>query len=83
MKALLVAVGLVVAGTAVASANPWDRGRGHRDGYRNLSSVCREKADHLRSYERRAYYGRLTHRDREVMAALERDLETHCDRYRR
>lgn len=81
MKALLIAAGLVVAGTAVASADPWDRGR--HPYARHHHGVCQDKAHRLHAFERRASSdGRLSHRERDIMRALERDLDSTCGRYR-
>lgn len=81
MKVLLVAAGLIVAGTAVASADPWSRGRFPYE--ERHHHVCQDKAHRLHDFERRARAdGHVSHREREIMRELEIDLDRSCGRYR-
>ena len=83
MKTLALAFGIVALGASAASAQyaPYTRGthpyeaRHHR--------VCQEKAIRLHGYERRAASdGRVSHREREIIRSLQRDLDRTCGRYR-
>ena len=81
MKTIVLAAGLLAAGTAVASAEPWNRGRYPYE--ERHHSVCQEKAHRLHAFERRAASdGRISHREREIMHELARDLDRTCGRYR-
>lgn len=81
MKTLLAAVALIVTGSAVASADPWARGRFPYE--ERHHTVCQDKAHRLFDFERRARAdGHLSHREREIMRDLQVDLDRTCGRYR-
>lgn len=81
MKTIILAAGLVVAGTAVVSAEPWQRGRYPYEERHHL--VCQDKAHRLHDFQRRAAAdGRISHREREIMRELEIDLDRTCGRFR-
>lgn len=83
MKKLLIAAGLLAIGATTASAQApmWRKDlypypeRHHR--------MCQDKAHRLWDYERRASAdGRLSWSERRTIAALRRDLDSTCGRYR-
>lgn len=79
----LLATALLVAGTAVASAQPAPWSKEAFPYAKKHHSVCQDKAQRLRSYEMRAKAdGRLTKRERDTMRTLERDLDRTCGRFR-
>ena len=83
MKTLIASAALLAIGTSTASAQyaPY-----HKDSHpyeMRHHAVCQQKAIRLHDYERRAARdGRIDHRERETIRALERDLDATCGRYR-
>jgi hypothetical protein len=83
MKAMIIAAGFIAAGASVASAQYAPHHRDHHPYHARYHSVCQEKAIRLHDYERRAARdGRVDRREREVIHALQRDLDNTCGRYR-
>ena len=83
MKSMLLAAALLVAGASAARAQraPWSRDS-HPYAQRH-HSVCQDKAFRLHQFERRAASdGRLSFWERRAMAALQRDLDRTCGRFR-
>ena len=85
MKSLIIAASLIVVGATSAAAQyaprPWTRDA-HPYAQRH-HGVCQKKAWDLNQYERRAASdGRITGYERRNIAALQRDLDRTCGRYR-
>ncbi|MGE0699400.1 MAG: hypothetical protein AB7O57_09920 [Hyphomicrobiaceae bacterium] len=84
MKKLAIAVGLLGLLATTASAQPvpaWEKGR--HPYARQHHGVCIDKARRLHGYERRAERdGRLSRGERQTIAALQRDLDRTCGRFR-
>ena len=95
MKKLVIAVGLLAVGATTASAqyaagrpsyDPRPSATWRRDAFpyeQRHHSLCQEKAWRLRWYERRAGAdGRFSWSERRELAALRRDLDRTCNRFR-
>ncbi len=83
MKLLIAASVLLAIGTTAASAQMMPYNRGVHPYESRHHAVCQEKARRLHDYERRAARdGRVNHRERDTIRALERDLDRTCGRYR-
>jgi len=83
MKTLIAAAGLLAVGATTASAQFAPHNPGIHPYELRYHSVCQEKAMRLHNYELRAARdGRIDHRERDVIRALERDLDRTCGRYR-
>ena len=84
MKKLMIMAGLLSLMATAASAQPvpaWEKGR--HPYARERHSVCIDKARRLNHFERRAAAdGRLSRSERHMMAALQRDLDRSCGRFR-
>ncbi len=85
MKTALIIAAGVVAATA-ATAIPASAERWHKDRFpyaERHHAMCQDKAQRLWRFERRATSdGHLSHREREMMRALQRDLDASCGRFR-
>ncbi len=84
MKAILIAAGILGITAAAASAQPMPRWEQGQYPYaRHHHQTCMDKARRLHGFERRASAdGRLSHREREIIRALRRDLDSTCGRFR-
>lgn len=83
MKAMLIAAGLIAAGAGAASAQYGGYNKEVHPYAQRHHATCQEKAIRLHGYEHRAAAdGKITHRERETIRALERDLDRTCGRYR-
>lgn len=84
MKKLIIAAGLLgmLAGTASAQPIPaWEKGK-YPYAQKN-HAVCFDKARRLNGFEARAKAdGKLTRSERNTMAALQRDLDRTCGKFR-
>lgn len=82
MKSLLIAGAAILVSATAASAQyaPWSSSYPYAQRHHHS---CQEKAHRLFQYERRAGRdGRISHSEREVIRALERDLNRSCGGYR-
>lgn len=82
MKSLLIAGAAILVSATAASAQfaPWTPS--HPYAQRHHHS-CQEKAFRLHQYERRAARdGRISHSEREVIRALQHDLNRSCGGFR-
>lgn len=82
MKSLLIAGAALVISATAASAQyaPWSNTYPYA---RHHHHSCQEKAMRLHQYERRAARdGRISHSEREVIRALQHDLNRSCGGYR-
>ena len=84
MKKIVIASGLLALFTGAANAQPvpsWEK-----DKYpyaKKHHAVCIDKSRRLHGYEARAKAdGKLTRSERNRMAALQRDLDRTCGKYR-
>lgn len=84
MKKLIIASGLLALFATAASAQPVPTWEKDKFPYaKKHHTVCFEKARRLNGYEARAKAdGRLTRSERNTMAALQRDLDRTCGKYR-
>ena len=83
MKTLIAALGLLAVGASAASAQFAPHNPGLHPYAPRYHGVCQEKAMRLHNYElRSARDGRIDRHERDVIRALERDLDRTCGRYR-
>ena len=84
MKSAYVALGLLALGVTTASAQyaarPWNREE-HRYDERN-HDFCQRRAYQMWQMERDVRVGRSTHRERELLIAMRRDLDGRCGGFR-
>lgn len=84
MARIILAAGMLALTTATAVAQPhpsWERGR--YPYAREHHGICIDKARRLHGFERRAAAdGRLSHRERQIIFELRRDLDLTCGRFR-
>jgi hypothetical protein len=81
MKKFVIAIGLLAVGATAASAQGWRRDLFPYE--QRHHSVCQDKAQRLHRHERRAAAdGRLSRWELEDIAALRRDLDRTCGRFR-
>jgi hypothetical protein len=82
MKSLLIAGAAMVVTATAANAQyaPWSSAYPYA---RHHHHVCQQKAIRLHQYERRAARdGRISHSERDVIRALQRDLDRTCGGFR-
>ena len=83
MKTMIAALGLLAIGATTASAQFAPHSRDIHPYAARHHGVCQQKAVRLHDYERRAARdGRIDRRERITIAALQRDLDRTCGRYR-
>ena len=84
MKKIIMAAGLLTIAATAVSAQGLPRWEKDKFPYaQRQHSVCQDKARRLHDFERRASSdGRLSRSERNTMAALQRDLDRSCGRFR-
>jgi uncharacterized membrane protein YebE (DUF533 family) len=82
MKLIALTAALLTLGTAVASADPYERGRHPYPEKRH--NACQMKADQLQTFERRASNdGHIDRSERRTIERLRNELRTVCHGYHR